>query len=94
MPSMGRADNALLVFRWHFRLVPMALYPPKVPSLSLEGAIGKSGKQYRAHTKSAILFYYERLSCIAGSVPVIDGVCDRLLVEYARLCLPVRFVLS
>ena len=28
MPSMGCADNALLVFRWHFRVVPLALYPP------------------------------------------------------------------
>ena len=29
MPSMGRPDNALLVFRWHFRHEGMALYPPK-----------------------------------------------------------------
>ena len=28
VPSMGCPDNALLVFRWHFRVVPMALYPP------------------------------------------------------------------
>ena len=46
MPSMGRSDNALLVFRWLFRLVPMILYYPKVPFLSLEGAIGMSGKPH------------------------------------------------
>ena len=39
MPSMGRADNALLVFRWHFRIVPMVLYPPKGLSERVEGAM-------------------------------------------------------
>ena len=41
MPSMGRADNALLVFRWHFRVVPMALYPPKGLSERVVLAIAK-----------------------------------------------------
>jgi hypothetical protein len=36
---MGRADNALLVFRWHFRIVPMVLYPPKGLSERVEGAM-------------------------------------------------------
>ena len=36
MPSTGRPDNALLVFRWHFRDEGMALYPPKPLSERVE----------------------------------------------------------
>ena len=39
MPSMGRADNALPVFRWHFRDEGMALYPPKPLSERVEDAV-------------------------------------------------------
>ena len=51
MPSMGRADNPFEVFQWLFRLVPMILYYPKVPFLSLEGAIGMSGKPHWNESK-------------------------------------------
>ena len=47
MLSMGRPDNALLVFRWHFRLVPIIPWGGKVPFLSLEGAIGTTVIPYR-----------------------------------------------
>ena len=46
MPSMGCADNALLVFRWHFRVVPMALYPPKGLSERVVLAIAKIARRY------------------------------------------------
>ena len=36
---MGRADTALLVFRWHFRDEGMALYPPKPLSERVEDAV-------------------------------------------------------
>ena len=39
MPSTGCSDNALLSFLWHFRVVPMALYPPKGLSERLEDAV-------------------------------------------------------
>ena len=39
MPSTGRPDNALLVFRWHFRAEGMALYPPKPLSERVEDAM-------------------------------------------------------
>ena len=51
MPPSGCSDNAFELFQWLEQLVPISGYPPKVPFLSLESAIGTTVKLYLNGTK-------------------------------------------
>ena len=57
MPSMGRPDTALPVFRWHFRDEGMALYPPKVPSERVEDAMSCPRRRHLFDPKMTLCGY-------------------------------------
>ena len=75
MPSMGCPNNALLVFQWHFRLVPMILYPPKVPFLSLVSAIPSPRKCYRNNLEIGVYLF------LLFKLPVVETDVALGLVE-------------
>ena len=76
MLSMGCPDNALLVFRWHFRLVPIIPWGGKVPFLSLEGAIGTTVIPYRNEPYFGLLTA-ERFLSVCRSYLYIVAPTDR-----------------
>ena len=55
MPSMGCADNPFEVFRWHFRLEGMALYPPKQASATPEEGLSSIRRRLVFHSKKAAI---------------------------------------
>ena len=80
MPPSGCSDNVFEVFRWLERLVPISVYPPKVPFLSLETAIPFPRKPYRNGTKVTFACRDSLLSPTATAYKVI---LDYFRIKYA-----------